>query len=62
MDKIAIIGEGNFGQLLGKLLQPQYQVEFLDTRKDSTKAMSSCIVAADVIVFAVPFDAYEKAI
>ena len=57
MNKVAIIGYGQFGRFMAKHLRPYVKVVPVDVDTDPAK-----IADCDMVVYAVPFDALEQAI
>ena len=53
--KLGIIGQGNFGQLVGQAMMPYFQIHAVSQADDWTHA-----AAADYVVLAVPFDSYDE--
>jgi len=62
MKKIAIIGNGRFGQVLFKLLKDDFSVYIFDSKNSRTEKDLSKIYENEVIFFAVPISNFEKVI
>ena len=62
MKKVAIIGNGRFGQVLLKLLKDDFSVSIFDSKNSKTVNDFKKIYENEVIFFAVPISAFESVI
>lgn len=62
MKKIALIGNGRFGQILFKLLKEDFLVSVFNSRNSKTESDLSKIYENEVIFFAVPISSFESVI
>jgi len=62
MKKIAIIGNGRFGQVLFKLLKDNFVVSVFDKKNSKTENDLNKIYENEVIFFAVPISSFESVI
>jgi len=62
MKKVAIIGNGRFGQVLFKLLKDDFVVSIFDSKNSVTESDLNKIYENELIFFAVPISAFESVI
>lgn len=62
MKKVAIIGNGRFGQVLFKLLKDDFSVSIFDSKNSRTEKDLKKIYENEVIFFAVPISTFEEVI
>ncbi|MEM6997783.1 MAG: prephenate dehydrogenase/arogenate dehydrogenase family protein [Patescibacteria group bacterium] len=62
MKNILILGSGNFGQLLEKLLGKQYRTTLMSVRTSTDEELSAAVSSTNVVVLAIPLKGYDAAI